>query len=220
MDVSLHTSTPVTSIQRISDLNGTRRWELGTPRGEILCDYVVHATNGYAAHLLPFLSGSSVPTSDLDPASFGLTSLHPSASTAYPGSSLPRGVYGIKPTRGQVGAVRASVNFRWLESWDDGPEGWNYWFPRYQDTTSGANARPLIILGGERHAAGEGSKMEMGNADDSVVNPSVSTALRRFLPRFYEGLFDAHGRGWEMEWVSLSWTSLVRRKTNHFTPVF
>lgn len=42
-----------------STATGDRRWELHTPRGSILCKSVLHATNGYASHLLPFLSGPS-----------------------------------------------------------------------------------------------------------------------------------------------------------------
>ena len=33
-----------------------RRWLLDTPRGSIHAHTVIHATNGYAAHLLPFLT--------------------------------------------------------------------------------------------------------------------------------------------------------------------
>ncbi len=58
----LHTRTPVTSVSSAS--NSTRRWDVNTPRGSISCSYVVHATNGYASHLLPHLAGPEgiVPT--------------------------------------------------------------------------------------------------------------------------------------------------------------
>lgn len=58
----LHTNTPVTSIKS-SDGN-KRRWSLQTPRGAVSCNIVLHATNGYASHLLPFLTGPNgiIPT--------------------------------------------------------------------------------------------------------------------------------------------------------------
>lgn len=69
-NLTLHTRTPVTSISTYtnssSDSHGTRprRWTLHTPRGPISCSYVLHATNAYAAHLLPWLHGPDgiVPT--------------------------------------------------------------------------------------------------------------------------------------------------------------
>ena len=59
----LHTSTPVTSVTPIPPSSGYR-WKLSTPRGDIKCAYVVHATNGYASYLLPHMAGPSgiVPT--------------------------------------------------------------------------------------------------------------------------------------------------------------
>lgn len=58
----LHTNTPVTSIRPCND--SKRRWSLQTPRGTISCNVVLHATNGYASHLLPCLAGPDgiVPT--------------------------------------------------------------------------------------------------------------------------------------------------------------
>lgn len=64
MNVTLHTHTPVTSVWPVppptdnttssSDpsLQGYYRYSLGTPRGDVRCRYVLHATNGYANHLL------------------------------------------------------------------------------------------------------------------------------------------------------------------------
>lgn len=50
VNVTFHTHTPVTSVE--PSTGSTRRYILGTPRGTINCDYVVHATNGYANYLL------------------------------------------------------------------------------------------------------------------------------------------------------------------------
>ncbi len=62
--LSLHTRTPVTSMSPINHSGSRRRWSLTTPRGDISCSYVVHATNAYASHLLPFMHGPQgiVPT--------------------------------------------------------------------------------------------------------------------------------------------------------------
>jgi glycine/D-amino acid oxidase-like deaminating enzyme len=62
-DVSLHTHTPVHSVNPLPD-SGNRLWELETPRGPVSCSYVIHATNAYASHLLPHLAGPSgiIPT--------------------------------------------------------------------------------------------------------------------------------------------------------------
>jgi len=60
--ITLHTHTPVTSVTPISDAPDGRRWKLSTPRGEITASYVLHATNAYASHLLPQMTGKIVPT--------------------------------------------------------------------------------------------------------------------------------------------------------------
>jgi len=228
-----------------------RRWKLQTPRGSISCNYVVHATNGYAAHLLPFLAGQGLAEDDDDADVRHQTSnagtdleattagpyieefqhLHSQSSHYISPDPKPRGMYGIIPTRGQVGAVRSSVRARdlgWRNSWDGGGGGWEYWFPRYQglestnesaihgmETGTGTrnengtaqveNTRsknPLIIFGGCRQKAGE--NMESGETDDGVLNERVSKALRAFLPRWFPGKFESGGQGedgWEMEWV-------------------
>lgn len=200
-NVILHTKTPVTAITPlVDDLSASHdqtpittdemrdQWTLHTPRGTVACKYVVHATNAYASHLLPFLSGSG--SNNTDP-------------------SVPRGVHGIIPIRGQVGTVRAAVSateLPWLNSWNGGAGGWEYWFPRYQDTSKGQK-NPLIVFGGARQHSG--GTLETGVVDDSTVNPLVTAALRRFLPTVFPGQFDGvpderepEGDPWEMEWVS------------------
>ncbi|KAJ7031829.1 FAD dependent oxidoreductase [Mycena alexandri] len=56
LDLRLHTRTPVTSVSPLMAAS-FRRWELATPRGIVQCSYVLHATNGYASHLLPHMAG-------------------------------------------------------------------------------------------------------------------------------------------------------------------
>ena len=178
MEVILHTKTPVTGFERVQDANQQRRypigdataaaageaprkaddpahsrWKLQTPRGSISCNYIVHATNGYAAHLLPFLSGQGLAEDDSDMYARHRTGpqilQHPLSQSSDNSHSIlpkpkPRGTYGIIPTREQVGAVRASVcagDLVWRNSWVQGEEGfWDYWFPRYQRLEETTNA--------------------------------------------------------------------------------
>ncbi|KAJ6548117.1 FAD dependent oxidoreductase-domain-containing protein [Mycena vulgaris] len=54
LDLRLHTRTPVTRITPSSSAG--RLWALATPRGTVQCARVLHATNGYASHLLPHMA--------------------------------------------------------------------------------------------------------------------------------------------------------------------
>ncbi|KAK2465036.1 hypothetical protein APHAL10511_003112 [Amanita phalloides] len=60
LNLTLHTHTPVLSINRANAPG--KRWTLNTSRGTIDCTTVLHATNGYASHLLPHLSEPIIPT--------------------------------------------------------------------------------------------------------------------------------------------------------------
>ncbi|KAF7305174.1 DAO domain-containing protein [Mycena kentingensis (nom. inval.)] len=55
LDLRLHTHTPVTKV--FPSTSDDARWELQSPRGAIQCGSVLHATNGYASHLLPQYAG-------------------------------------------------------------------------------------------------------------------------------------------------------------------
>lgn len=97
--------------------------------------------------------------------------------------------------RGQVVATRASVSSEQLggvESWA-GNEGFEYWFPR----PAAKEEKPLIILGGGREA---NPTFELYVSDDSVVNETTGTALRKFLPTVYPDKFENESEP-EMEWV-------------------
>jgi glycine/D-amino acid oxidase-like deaminating enzyme len=64
--LTLHTRTPAIVVERVAPISddqlGIRPYVVSTPRGPIACSKVVHATNGYASYLLPFLAGCIVPT--------------------------------------------------------------------------------------------------------------------------------------------------------------
>ena len=263
VEVILHTKTPVTGFERVQDANkqqhhhpvrdataaaggkapeftkkadepAQRRWKLQTPRGSISCDYVVHATNGYAAHLLPFLTGQGLAEDDSDT---DVRHQHPLSQSSNSLHSIllkpkPRGMYGIIPTRGQVGAVRASVGARdlgWQNSWNGGGGGWEYWFPRYQgleETTNGSYVHGIKTRTWTRNENGTahtqientryrnpliifgggrqnaGENMESGETDDGILNERVGRSLREFLPHWFPGKFEGGEDSWEMEWVS------------------
>ncbi|ELU45034.1 DAO domain-containing protein [Rhizoctonia solani AG-1 IA] len=62
--LDLFTHAPVNAIEAISE-DSTYRWLVKTERGSVKARYIVHATNGYASHLLPQLAGPSkgiIPT--------------------------------------------------------------------------------------------------------------------------------------------------------------
>ncbi|OAX38307.1 FAD dependent oxidoreductase [Rhizopogon vinicolor AM-OR11-026] len=62
-NLSLHTRTPVTAITQ-ETVDNSSAYTVVTNRGSISCSRVVHATNAYASHLLPFLAGPEgiIPT--------------------------------------------------------------------------------------------------------------------------------------------------------------
>lgn len=271
IEVILHTKTPVTGFERIDtidadkprdphpvrdtimaapgkalefikNVNDQRRWKLQTPRGSISCNYVVHATNGYTGHLLPFLAGQEPAedqTSIIGTNSEAVTQIeefqHSLSQSSRHILPKPRGVYGIIPTRGQVGAMRASVSatgLGWKNSWVNAilVGGGEYWFPRYQglegingsdvygietrtgtrnenETAQMENMRPEnpLIIIGGGRQ-NAGGNMESGETDDGVLNERVSKALREFLPRWFPGKFESGGGQGKDGW-EMEWVS-------------
>lgn len=122
------------------------------------------------------------------------------ATNAYAPSLLPQLSAGrrtgiIVPTRGQAMSIRAAVPARELTlSGFTANHGMEYWFVR---PGSVPDERPLVILGGARHAEG-GSRG--ATTDDSVIDAAVGRRLREFLPEVFPGKFE-NGTEPEMEWV-------------------
>lgn len=56
---NLQTHTMVKTVSKTT--SGSRKWTVHTERGDIACDTVVHATNGYSAALEPSLQGIITP---------------------------------------------------------------------------------------------------------------------------------------------------------------
>ncbi len=125
------------------------------------------------------------------------------ATNAYASSLLPQlsaerrtGI--IVPTRGQAISIRAAVPTRELTlSSFTANYGKEYWFIR---PGSAPDERPLVILGGARHAEGGSSG---ATTDDSVIDAAVGRRLRQFLPELFPGKFEK-GTEPEMEWVRSS----------------
>lgn len=122
------------------------------------------------------------------------------ATNAYASALLPQLSAGqntgnIVPTRGQAISIRAAVPARELTpSSFTADYGMEYWFVR---PGSAPNERPLIILGGARHAEGGWTG---ATTDDSVIDAAVGKRLREFLPEVFPGKFEK-GAEPEMEWV-------------------
>jgi glycine/D-amino acid oxidase-like deaminating enzyme len=55
----IETNTPVTHITTFE--NASRRYQVHTPRGTILTNKIIHATNGHGAYLVPGLEGKLIP---------------------------------------------------------------------------------------------------------------------------------------------------------------
>ena len=177
-NLTLHTRTPVTSIAPVSNASASagsgRRWALQTPRGEVACSYVLHATNAYAAHLLPFLHGPQgiVPTRGQVMA---LRAITPDAL-------------------GREGFIGNDGFEYWFPRQRRSASG------GAPDGADSTEENQLVILGGGREATRDGG-YEFYETDDSVVSAEVSDVLRRFLPRVFPGRFDEDERRVEMEWV-------------------
>ncbi|KAL1701787.1 FAD dependent oxidoreductase [Schizophyllum commune] len=211
LSLTLHTRTPVnaitplntssdgsnSSLQIISQIfltnlppvTSDRRWSLSTPRGVVACNYVLHATNAYASHLLPHLAGPAgiVPARGQVAALRAAVPLEELTTVSWDGNEgseywFPRPVRG----KGENDTTNATSSSSITSS---------------SNTTSPSNpTHPLVIVGGGREAAAP--TYETGIEDDSVTNPSVSRVLRDFLPEVFPGKYE-RGREFEMEWTGI-----------------
>ena len=97
VSLQLHTHTPVESIDHLPTIPSSRtaaRWAVHTPRGTLKTRFIIHATNAWAAHLLPQFA---MPQQTSD-----------SSSDADSSDQLLFGTW-IAPYRGQIIATRANV---------------------------------------------------------------------------------------------------------------
>ncbi|KAI0737285.1 FAD dependent oxidoreductase [Daedaleopsis nitida] len=191
-NLTLHTRTPVTAIAAISpslpdgptapeaelERSSARRWNLTTPRGPIACSYVLHATNGYASHLLPQLRGPAgiIPTRGQIIATRASAPLERVTRASWSGNEgfeywFPR------PLDPQS---------------DPGAEN--------EGNANATSPRPLVILGGGRESTKPA--FELYTVDDATVHPRVGETLRAFLPAVFPGMYDERHEP-EMEWTGI-----------------
>lgn len=187
IDIHLFTHTPVTAVKRAS----SSAWLVQTNRGSISARGIVHATNAYASHLIPSLLKTNRP---------------------------------VVPCRAQVMAIRPkndtkfwNTGFCTISFADSGPhgftdklltvsaynEGFEYFFQRPDRGANGQAAIPYIILGGGRSVAP--APHELGVADDSQLNPTVTAYLKHFLPTHFPSLSASED---EQE-IDYHWTGIM-----------
>lgn len=98
VSLHLHTHTPAEAVESLpantSQSRTTARWTVRTPRGTLQTRFVIHATNAWAAHLLP---------------QFAMPEQLSESSTDVDKRDLPRCAKWIAPYRGQIIAARANV---------------------------------------------------------------------------------------------------------------
>jgi glycine/D-amino acid oxidase-like deaminating enzyme len=98
VSLHLHTHTPVEAVEAIrvnaSHSQTAARWTVHTPRGNLKTRFVIHASNAWAAHLLP---------------QFAMPEQTKTSSTNIDKKDQPKCGKWIAPYRGQIIATRANV---------------------------------------------------------------------------------------------------------------
>lgn len=164
---NLQTNTPARSIQRLS---GASTWSIDTPRGLVLANQVLVATNAYTSYLLPAFSGIIVPV---------------------------RGqVAALKPP---AGAVKLEHTYVWTKGIDHQyliQRGEEDTIVSIDEISANSTSwqkisvdKPLIF-GGGRFAA---SKGEECISRDDCLNPRVSAVLHRGIPEALKLFSDTRG---------------------------
>ncbi|BGP11666.1 hypothetical protein JCM10049v2_007586 [Rhodotorula toruloides] len=164
---------------------GRGRWVVKTARGDIKATHVVHATNGYASHVLPSLNAPNSLHSRILPTRAQMLALHPTSS-----SSSPNWTPAFSPS--SPPDPPHSSNH---------PKGVNAYFFQRSYSAAGRE-RGEILLGGEREKA-EG--WEWGVADDASVNQVVSGKLKEAMGKLFPSKFGKAMDGTEavMEWTGI-----------------
>ncbi|KAK7024870.1 FAD dependent oxidoreductase [Favolaschia claudopus] len=184
-NLKLHTRTPVTSISlssksSISSSSSSRRWAVTTPRGTLDCSHIIHATNAYASHLLPHLSGPA----GIVPARGQVVALRANVVADKMFKCSWDGNQGFEYWFPRPVELQGAADLN----------------DKSDENLKENLKKPLVILGGGREV--EGSGFEFGETDDSVLNVEVGKMLRGFLPAVFPGKFDA-GQEPEMEWTGI-----------------
>jgi glycine/D-amino acid oxidase-like deaminating enzyme len=120
VSLQLHTHTPAEAVEplpaNVSNSPTAARWAVRTPRGTLKTRFVIHASNAWAAHLLP---------------QFAMSEQKSKSSADADKKGSPRCGKWIAPYRGQIIATRANVppsklprrgfSADWME---------DYWIPK------------------------------------------------------------------------------------------
>ncbi|KAH8923787.1 FAD dependent oxidoreductase [Atractiella rhizophila] len=61
VEIELFCQTPVTAVEKADLATVGKRCRVRTERGDILANFVIHATNGYASHIIPHLARKITP---------------------------------------------------------------------------------------------------------------------------------------------------------------
>ncbi|EIW78771.1 DAO-domain-containing protein [Coniophora puteana RWD-64-598 SS2] len=123
VSLALHTYTPVTQIA-LAPPGSKHPSVVHTPRGAISATRIVHATNGYASHLLPFIMNG------------------------------PEAIFGVRAQIASIRAnVGTDEAFNGSESSWAVNDTSEYWFPRPHGADPGDKSKALAIVGGGRECA-------------------------------------------------------------------
>ncbi|CAK7265061.1 hypothetical protein SEPCBS119000_001318 [Sporothrix epigloea] len=154
--LNLQTNTPVLSMNKQPQHDGTNSWSVKTDRGIVSARHVVMATNGYTAHLLPALQGVVVPLR-------GQITMHRA------GSNMPGAIPGT--------ALSETYSFIY-------EQGYEYLIMRPLGSTLSGDI--VIGGGLKyADPTAEGGVCEYGSTDDTTLNPLVSDYLRETPLRYF-----------------------------------
>lgn len=177
--LDLFTHAPVDTIEPISS-DSLHHWEVKTHRGSIRARYVIHATNAYASHILPHLSG---PAKGIIPTRGQCCAIRASVRAR----DWPAVGWG------------ANEGYEYWYAYCLASRTCSELLSRFSRPPKEEEEKAVVILGGGREAAVPNHEYNI--ADDSAINPVISKVLNKFLPHLYPT--DFGNKGPEMEWVSV-----------------
>ncbi|KAF1990831.1 FAD dependent oxidoreductase [Aulographum hederae CBS 113979] len=157
--LNLQTNTPCNTISPCED-SSKGKWTIETPRGTIRTPTLILATNGYTGHLIPSLRSFLVPL------------------------------------RGQIAAHKPREFFRAFTGSQGLPttysfiyeRGYDYMIQRPADEDIVGvpeDGKGDIIIGGGLGRLPEEGRMEFGETDDTVLNPTNSKYLKDCLEGYF-----------------------------------
>ncbi|KAG6916925.1 hypothetical protein DXG01_004686 [Tephrocybe rancida] len=175
----LCTHTPCTSVSVVSvGKGGEELYELSTPRGRIRTPHVVHATNGWAAHLLPAMRGKIVPARGVMSAQNVKLGMDAEGEGTWAGTRS----FVLLPE-----SVPHTYDYLTQQPVWKGKGGEGRW-PR--------PAGEMMLGEGLANGPAKGNFEEMGNSNDAVWDEAAEEYLRGALGRYFADV-DGEGKGEE-----------------------